>query len=92
MNILKEIIKGEQKVRTIDHGDRKIVFELNRTEDIVFVLIVKEENAVIWKKLYALIKNFDDYYKEQIKDIKKTCMISHNWLGTQNLIEKHFKS
>ncbi len=92
MSMLKEIIKGEKKIRTIDHGDRKIMFKLNSTEDVVFVLIVEEENPVIKKKLNALIEDFEDYYREQMKDIKRVCIMTHKWKGTIFLVKKHFKS
>ena len=94
MSMLKEIIKGRAKnhVESINHGDRKIMFKLNSTEEVVFVLIVEEENPVIKKKLYTLIEDFEDYYREQMKEIKTACIMTHKWKGTSILIKKHFKS
>ena len=91
MSMLKEIIKGKEHIDHIDHGDREIMFELNNTEEIVFALLVKEENPVIRRKLNALIRDFEEYFKEKIKDIKYTSMRSYEWREVSSLIKKHFK-
>jgi len=90
MNILKEIVKGEKQIRTIDHGDRKIMFEINKTGDVIFALIVKEENFIIRNKLNFMIKDFEHKYEEKIKDIKNSSMHSYYWIKIEDLVKKYF--
>ncbi|MFW9822684.1 MAG: sensor histidine kinase, partial [Candidatus Thorarchaeota archaeon] len=90
MTILKAILKGEAQIKSIDHGDRTILFDINNTKDIVFVLIVKENLVVLETKLKNLIKEFDTNYKFLIDDIEKTCSEQANWAGLIHLVQKHF--
>ncbi len=90
MAILREITKGSSQIKTIDHGDRKLVFESNITKDIFFILFVKEDLAIFRKKLHELIIEFDDVYKKLVENIDKTCSDTGNWENLGKLIEKHF--
>ncbi|MFW9828224.1 MAG: PAS domain-containing protein [Candidatus Thorarchaeota archaeon] len=90
MTILKAILKGETQIKSIDHGDRTIIFNVNYTEDVVFVLIVKENINIIERKLEALIKEFDANCRDLIKNIEKTCSDQDNWLDLIALIQKYF--
>ncbi|MFX1257716.1 MAG: PAS domain-containing protein [Promethearchaeota archaeon] len=90
MTILKAIIKGEKKIKTIDHGDRKILFESNVSDDIIFVLMAKENLIVFKRKLDALIKEFDKKYDHLIDDIENTHSDFDNWSNLELLIKKYF--
>jgi hypothetical protein len=91
LTILKEIIKGEKQIRTIDHGDRKLMFKTNNTKDVIFALAVKENLLVFHKKLDALIEEFDKDYADLVRDIKKTCTVVENWKNLKLLVEKYFE-
>ena len=89
--MLKEIMRGETHIRTIDHGDRKLMFETNKTEDIIFVLLVKENLIVFKRRLDALIERFDDDYKELIDDIENTSLIMNHWENLDELVNDYFE-
>ena len=90
ITILKEIVKGEKQIRTVDHGDRKLMFKTNKTKDIIFALIVKEDLIVFHKKLDALIGEFDKDYKDLVKNIENTSYIMENWENLEFLVKKYF--
>ena len=89
--MLKEIIHGETQIRAIDHGDRKLIFETNRTEDITFALLVKENLIVFKRRLDSLIEHFDNIYKDLIDDIENTTLIMNYWENLDDLIKKYFE-
>ena len=91
VTILKEIVHSEKQLRTIDSGDRKIMFRYNNTEDIIFVLIVKEDLIIFEKKLDMIITDFDKIYKDLIEDIDNTSNLMSNWKNLDILVEKYFK-
>jgi hypothetical protein len=68
ITMLQHIVKSKSSVRTIDHGDRKLVFKFNNTEKIIFVLLVKEDLFIYRKKVDALIEVFDQHYIEEDLD------------------------
>ncbi|MFX1574944.1 MAG: PAS domain-containing protein [Promethearchaeota archaeon] len=90
MTILKAILKGETQIKSINHGDRTIIFNLNNTKDVVFVLIVKENINLLERKLKALVTEFDINYRDLIEDIEENCSDQDNWLDLNNLIQKYF--
>jgi len=89
--MLKEIIHGETQLRTIDHGDRKLMFETNKTGDIIFALLVKENLIVFKRRLDALIEYFDDIYKELIDDIENTSLIMNYWENLDDIVNEYFE-
>ncbi|MFX0060083.1 MAG: sensor histidine kinase, partial [Candidatus Heimdallarchaeota archaeon] len=91
MTILKAILQGETQIKSIDHGDRTIIFDSNRTKDIVFVLIVKENIIVFERKLASLIEEFDKNYKRLIEDIEENCVDQDNWRSLKYLVQKYFE-
>ncbi len=91
ITILKEIIKGEKQIRTIDHGDRNLMFKTNKTKDIIFALVVKENLKVFHKKLDILIEEFDKDYADLVRDIRNTCSVAANWKNLKFLVEKYFE-
>jgi len=90
LTILKEVVQGEKQIRTIDHGDRKLMFQTNNTKDIIFALVVKEDLIVFQRKLDALIKEFDKDYKDLVKNINQTSCNMSNWENLESLILKYF--
>ena len=91
LTILKEIIHGKTRIRTIDHGDRKLMFETNETDDIIFVLLVKETLIVFERRLNSLIAHFDASYKDLINDIENTSMCLDCWENLGDLINEYFR-
>ncbi|MFX1298761.1 MAG: PAS domain-containing protein, partial [Promethearchaeota archaeon] len=90
MTLLRAIIHGKKQIKTIDHGDRKLMFEMNSTNDVSFILLVKEDLQILRKKLNDLIEVFDKKYRYLIKKIDITHNISNFWEELQVLIEKYF--
>ena len=90
ITILKAIIRGNKPIKTIDHGDRKLIFETNMTNDIIFVLMVKEDLAIIRNKLIGLINEFDKRYHALLENIENTSFECDNWTELQLLIETDF--
>ena len=91
MTILKAILQGDTQIKSIDHGDRTIIFDSNITEDIIFVLIVKENIAIFEKKLELLISEFDETYADLIEDIDNTSSDTGSWEHLGDLVKKQFK-
>ena len=90
MTILKEVVQGERFIKIIDHGDRKIIFEMDTTNQIIFALIAKENLTIFHQKLLILIEQFDKNYQNLIENIKESCSVTGNWRNLELLIEKHF--
>ena len=90
LTILKLVAQGEKQIRTIDHGDRKIMFHTNKTKDIIFALIVKEDLLIFQRKLDAIIEEFDKEYKDLVKNIEYTSVVVENWVNLEFLIKKYF--
>jgi len=91
MTILKAILQGDTQIKSIDHGDRTIIFDSNKTDDIIFVLIVKENMVIFEKKLEVLIPEFDETYANLVEDINNTSSDSENWEHLGDLVKKHFR-
>lgn len=91
MTILKAILQGDTQIKSIDHGDRTIIFNSNITEDIIFVLIVKEKMIIFEKKLALIISEFDETYLRLVEDNNDTISDSENWEYLEDLVKKHFR-
>ena len=89
-NILKEIISGEKEIRTIDHGDRILMFKMNSTGKVVFALVVKEKSIVIRKKLELLIEDFDKAYKDLTNEMSMGGVDMRIFKPIKLLARKHF--
>ena len=90
MAILKEVVQGDKFIKIIDHGDRKIIFEMNKTNEIIFALIVKDNLTIFHRKFFSLIEEFDKTYKELVENIEESCIVADNWENLESLIKKHF--
>ncbi|MFX1337706.1 MAG: hypothetical protein ACFFDK_03770 [Promethearchaeota archaeon] len=89
-NILKEIVRGNKEIRTIDHGDRILILKTNSTEKVVFALVVREKSVVIRRKLELLIEDFDKSYKEFTNDISISGVDMRLFKPIKLLAIKHF--
>ncbi len=92
MTILKVITHGKSPIKYINHGDCTIIFELNKSRDIIFVLIVKEHLKIFEYTLGNLINEFDVIYKDLVKNIETSCSARQNWEEVGLLVEKYFKN
>jgi nitrogen-specific signal transduction histidine kinase len=90
MTILKAITHGKSPIKYINHGDCTIIFELNKSEDIIFVLIVKENLKIFEYTLGNLINEFDVIYKDLVKNIEISCSDRQNWEELGLLVKKYF--
>jgi len=90
LTILKEVVHGEKFIKIIDHGDRKIIFEMDTTNQIIFALIAKENLTIFHQKLQNLIEQFDKHYQNLVENIEESCSVTGNWRNLESLIEKHF--
>lgn len=90
ITILKEVVKGEKFIKIIDHGDRKIIFEMDTTNQIIFALIAKENLTIFHQKLLNLINQFDKHYQTLVENIEESCSVTGNWRNLESLIVKHF--
>ncbi|MFX1345329.1 MAG: PAS domain S-box protein [Promethearchaeota archaeon] len=90
MTILKLILKGDTQIKSIDHGDRTIIFNSNSTNDIIFVLIVKENLNLFKQKLEQLTKEFDASFQNLIESIEQSCSEQNNWSDLSFLVQKYF--
>ncbi|MFX1257672.1 MAG: hypothetical protein ACFFAN_07435 [Promethearchaeota archaeon] len=88
--LLKEIIQGEKEVRTIDHGDRKLIFKFNNSNKVIFALIVKEELIILRKKLDLLIEDFDKNFSQFTDDPKIIGIDMRIFKPIKHLARKHF--
>jgi MFS family permease len=90
ITLLQEIVKGKKQVKTIDHGDRKLMFSANSIGNVVFVLVVREELIVFRKKLDSLIETFDKLYKEKVEEIENAGVETKQFSDLKTLILKYF--
>lgn len=91
ISILKEVVQGDKFIKIIDHGDRKIIFEMDTTKQIIFALIVKEDLTIFHQKVLTLIEDFERYYQNLIENIEESCSVGENWRSLESLIEKHLR-
>jgi len=86
--ILGEIVRGKEKLRTIDHGDKKMMFKYSPDKDVIFVLLIGEDLFVLRNKLNLFILEFIDEYQEKIEGF--SAVLKSEWVGVAKLIETHF--
>ncbi|MBD3254214.1 MAG: hypothetical protein GF383_03935 [Candidatus Lokiarchaeota archaeon] len=88
--ILKEILRGQKEVSTIDHGDRILILKMNKSNRVVFALVAKEELIILRKKLNSLIKDFDKSYSGFLKDVTISGIDMRIFRPIKQLAEKYF--
>ncbi|TFG23813.1 MAG: hypothetical protein EU529_06290 [Promethearchaeota archaeon] len=87
-SILKEIVQGEEEVKTIDSGDR--VLMINHSNQVIFALIIKEELIVLRKKMEALIEDFNKEFGELINEVSSIGAAIHKFKPTEHIVLKYF--
>jgi hypothetical protein len=65
-SILQEMIDSKQKLKIIDHEDKKLLFEYS--ENFFTVLIVKENLKILRNKLKTLTEDIHKVYHETISE------------------------
>lgn len=86
--MLSEIVKGKEKLKTIDHGDKKLMFKYSPDREVIFVLLIGEDLIVLRNKLNLFILEFIDEYQEKVEKLQG--VIASEWTGVSELINKHF--
>ncbi|MHA1150450.1 MAG: hypothetical protein ACTSR8_19705 [Promethearchaeota archaeon] len=83
-------VRGQKEIRTIDHGDRKIIYKTNSSKDVVFALLVREELIVLRRKLDSLIEDFDKYYLRAVKEIDNIGMDMDLFKNLKYIVRRYF--
>ncbi len=93
ITIMKEMFQGKKQIRTIDHGDLKVMFETNQQhKDVIFVLLVKEELDLFRKKLDLIIEDFEENYRDLLENMPNSSSVGvYDWHSLKYLIEKQFE-
>ena len=91
MTILKQIIRGNEHIKMIDHGDRIIIFQTNKTHEVVFALVVKGYLTIMKQKLEKLIDEFDSKFQNLIQNLNSSLNESYKWKEAEILIKNHFE-
>ncbi|MFX0132918.1 MAG: hypothetical protein ACFFDN_04660 [Candidatus Hodarchaeota archaeon] len=60
--MLSEIVRTSERLQLIDYKNVKIMLE--QREDVIFILILKEESTFIQYKLKLFSEEFQDFFKE----------------------------
>ena len=89
ISMLKEIMKGQEILKTIDHGDKKLMFKNNPKKDVLFVLLINEDLFVLRRKLDAFSIEFEKEYRQKL-DIMSGIRVK-DWKGVADLVDKFFE-
>ncbi len=89
VTMLREITKGKEILKTIDHGDKKLMFKYNTKKDVLFVLLIKEDLIVLRKKLDDFSLDFESRFKDLLENISGVRV--RDWQTTEELVDKYFK-
>lgn len=87
--ILEEIVRGNQRLRIIDHGDKKILFRFSSDLKIIYVLLITDDLLVIRNKLKAFAEAFETHFADQIAKLGGVRL--ETWSGTKDLVQKYFE-
>lgn len=87
-SLLEEIV-GQEKLRIIDHGDKKLMFKYSPGNEAIFVLLIKEDLIVIRNKLDNFIRDFVKKFGDKLKNFESYHV--RDWKYVPILIEKHFE-
>ncbi len=89
ITMLNEITKGKEKLRAIDHGDKKLMFKFNHKKSVIFTLLIKEDLFVLRNKLDRFVSDFEDVYEEKLEALPTGN--TGGWIVLSELVEKHFQ-
>ncbi len=87
--MLNEIVRGNQRLRIIDHGDKKILFRYSTDQKIIYVLLIKDDLLVIRNKLRNFAGEFESRFAREIANFSG--VNSELWKDTIEIVQKNFK-
>ncbi len=87
--MLEEIVHGNQRLRTIDHGDKKLLFRYSLDQKIIYVLLIKEDLLVIRNKLKSFAGEFEERFAGQIANFNG--VRPDKWKETKEIVQKNFE-
>lgn len=87
--MLEEIVHGNQHLRTIDHGDKKLLFRYSADQKIVYVLLIKEDLLVIRNKMRTFAEDFESTFADQIAKFNGVKL--DTWKSTKDIVQKNFE-
>ena len=88
--LLQEITQEEQKLKSIDHGGKRILFGFNSERTIIYALIVSEELIILRNKFHYFIQEIEENYQIRLEDFSG--VDSELWKNRlKPIMEKHFQ-
>jgi len=88
--ILQEITKEEQRLKSIDHGGKRILFAFSADKTIIYSLLVTEELLILRNKLAYFVDEVEKKYHINLEDF--TGINVELWQKRLDpFLEKHFK-
>ncbi|MHA1294314.1 MAG: hypothetical protein ACTSQJ_16825 [Promethearchaeota archaeon] len=68
ITLLQEITKEKQRLKSIDHGGKRILFGFDSKRTLIFALIITEELIILRNKLFYFIQEIEDKYPTNLED------------------------
>ena len=87
VEMLREITKENTRLRTIDHGTKKLIFRWNASGKAIFVLMVEYESLIVRQKLSLLVNAFEETYEKLLDQTLITGVDLSRWAGVSDLVE-----
>lgn len=91
ITMLKEITRGKDQLRAIDHGDKKILFRRSGFGNVIFALIISEELVVLRKKLLDFSLAFQEMFKDKLARQFQGVMPEEWEAGARLLVQSCFE-
>jgi MFS family permease len=88
VSMLKEITHGSSHLRIIDHGDKKLLFQWDSKEQVIFVMVIERDLLYIRYKLGKFIEKFESKYGKQLSHFAG--VNDTMWKPLDELIEIYF--
>jgi MFS family permease len=88
VTMLKEITRGNSNLKIIDHGDKKLLFQWDSHEQVIFVLVIERELVFIRYKLSKFIAEFEQKYQRNLQNFAGVNDVT--WKSVESLISKYF--
>ncbi len=89
VTMANEITRGKEKLRTIDHGDKKIMFLWSNNQKVIYVLLAKYELIFLRNKLKEFANDFETHFGNKMDKIYRG-IVPEDWAATKIIIERHF--
>lgn len=89
--VLEEITKGEEQLRVIDHGDKKLLFKYSPFRDIIFLLVIKNDLLILRDKLDKFALNFIHKHKKELDKVNEAVGVkASDFYKASDLVKRHF--